>query len=428
MSRLAVLALLTWLLLVGGLGSLDRHLVAYVLPLIAYLTVAVLRRPSPDALNGEARLAKPSASAGQRIEVSGGLRSRLAPIEELQFADLVPDGLKRVAGQSEGLGYLAGGQSLGFDYQVQTERGLHHFPGIRVELSDPFNLFRSERLLAAERTLLVRPSTSTIRRVSVRPIRAGVIAGPYPARSGGPGVEFFGVRRYTPGDPIRWINWKASARGLRRLYINLFEQERIIDMGLIVDARLRSNTFAGGGSVFPHSVGAAASLAEHFLAQGNRVGLLIYGSHLDWTVPGYGRVQRERIMRRLARASEGDSRIFEQIDHLPTRLFAAKTQLILISPLLNGDLDTLIRLRARRYPLLVISPDRDRMEAPALDGSPELPLAARIARLEQRLITRSLANAGVPRLVWDLDIPLEQLLEMRLSRPQAWLRSVGVAG
>lgn len=428
MSRLALLVLLLWALLVGGLASLDRELVAFSLPLIAYLAIAALSRPAQEGLAAEARLDKSSASSGEVVGVQASLSSPSEPLEVMFVEDLVPAGLEVISGEPSGLGFLPAGGSLNLAYQVQTRRGLHHFPGLRLAVSDPFNLFPVELLADAERTLLVRPTTSAIRRISLRPRRTGVIAGPYPARAGGPGVEFFGVRRYTPGDPLRWINWKASARDLRQLYINLFEQERIIEVGLIVDARIRSNAVAGGGSVFPHSVSAAASLAEHFLAQGNRVGLLIYGSHLDWTVPGYGKAQRERIMLRLAKASEGDSRIFEQIDHLPTRLFPAKTQLILISPLLGGDLQTLIRLRARRYPVLVISPDRDRVEADVLADRPELPLAARIARVEQQLLTRSLSNAGVPRLVWDPEMPFEQLLEMRLSRPQAWLRSVNAGG
>lgn len=428
MSRLATLALLIWLLLIGGLATLNQNLVAYSLPLIAYLAVAAISRPRRDPPDGEARLSKTSSTAGETIQVSVRLVSPRAAVEELHFEDQRPKGLSQVVGPESGLAYLAAGRPLEFTYQLLVERGLHHFPGIRAVSSDPFHLFRIRVQLPVERTLMVRPSTSAIRRVSLRPQRTGVIAGAYAARSGGPGVEFYGLRRYASGDPIRWINWKASARARGQPFVNLFEQERIIDLGVIVDARLRSNAATAGGSVFPFSISAAASLAELFLSQGNRVGLLVYGSHLDWTVPGYGRLQRERIMRTLAKASEGESRIFEQIHHLPTRLFQPKTQLILVSPLLRSDLDYLIRLRARRYPLLVISPDRDRFEAAALGGVPELPLAMRIARLEQQLITRNLANAGIPRLLWNLDTPFEELIEMRLSRPQAWMRSVGAGG
>lgn len=418
--------MLIWALLIGGLATLDPLLIAYALPLIAYLAVGAFARPANADIEAQLRLDHASVSSGEQVEVGGRLISRGAAVEQLQFADQVPPAMPKLDGDAGGMAYLASGTHLDFGYRLQAVRGLHHFQGVVVTATDPFDLFQSEWLVPAERTLLVRPATRIIRRVSVQPLRTGVIAGAYAARSGGPGVEFFGLRRYVPGDPLRWINWKVSARAQRQLYVNLFEQERVIDLGLIVDARIRSNAMVSGGSVYSYSVDAAASLAELFLSQGNRVGLLIYGSHLDWTVPGYGRLQRERIMSALARTSEGESHIFEQIQHLPTRLFRAKTQLILLSPLLTGDLDYLIRLRARRYPLLVISPDRDRVEARRLAETPELELAQRIAHLEQRLITRRLANAGIPRLLWDVDLPFEQLIETRLSRPPAWLHRIGV--
>ena len=45
------------------------------------------------------------------------------------------------------------------------------------------------------------------------------------------------------------------------------------------------------------AVNAAASLADAFLTAGNRVGLLIYGLYINWTNPGYGKRQRENILR-----------------------------------------------------------------------------------------------------------------------------------
>ncbi len=425
MSRVGTVAVLVWALLILGLATLNGTILAYSLPLIAYLATAALLRPSRKSVAGEARLEKPSLAEGETVRVRGWLSVTGDPLELLEFADLHPSALKRSSGIEAGLSRLTPSQPLTFDYQMRASRGLHHFPGIHCTATDPFNLFREEWVLPAERTLLVRPSYNALRRMTVSPLRTGVIAGAYPSRSGGPGVEFFGLRQYSAGDPMRWVNWKASARSGRQLFVNLFEQERVIDLGLIVDARVRSNAVFGGGSVYPYSVAAAASLADLFLSQGNRVGLLIYGSHLDWTVPAYGRLQRERIMSALAKTTEGESRVFEQIQHLPTQLFPTKTQLILLSPLLSDDLSYLIRLRARRYPLLVISPDRDRFEVAKLQFAPDLPLAQRLANLEQQLITRSLANAGVYRLLWDLELPFEQFIEQHLSRPPAWMRSIG---
>jgi uncharacterized protein (DUF58 family) len=425
--RARFLSLVVWALIALGLVLLDGGLIALALPLVAYLAVAAVTRPDQKQLAVSAHLGQLSAVEGREIVIQVAIQSTGdQPIEEVQAWDTVPGKLEVVDGQTGVLSRLGKQGRLDFTYRIRTSRGLHHFPGVRFHATDPFNLFETDWIEPAERTLLVRPSFRRVRRVELHPSRTGVFAGPYPARQSGPGIEFFGVQPYAEGDPLRWVNWKASARHPGELFINQYEQERVIDVGLIVDARRRSNAaWDPLDSVFPYSVQATASLAELLLSQGNRVGLLIYGSHLDWTVPAYGRVQRERIMLALAKATEGESRIFDHIHHLPTRLFRPKTQLILLSTVMRRDLEYLIRLRARRYPLLVISPDLTRRDLRRMPEGRELDVARRLATIEQKLITRSLTRSGVRRLIWDVELPFEQVMETRFARPQGWLRSIG---
>jgi uncharacterized protein (DUF58 family) len=424
-SRAGFLSLVIWALIVSGLVVLDGTLIALSLPLVTYLAVAALARPLPRQVSVSAHLNQLSVIEGRELQASAAIRATGFPIEELRARDEIPTEVSVVEGAASVFARLGARDQLEFSYRFRARRGLLHFPGVRISAADPFNLFKTDWFQPAERTLLVRPSVSRVRRVDIHPSRTGVFAGPYPARHAGPGVEFFGVQPYSEGDPLRWVNWKASARYPGDLFVNQYEQERIIDIGLIVDARRRSNAVLDPReSAFPYSIQAAASLAELLLSQGNRVGLLIYGSHLDWTVPAYGRVQRERIMLALAKASEGESRIFDHIHHLPTRLFRPKTQLILMSTVLRGDVEYLIRLRARRYPLLVISPDLTQREFRNMSADNQTSLARRLATVEQDLITRNLSRSGVRRLIWDVERRFEHVMEARSVRPQGWLRSI----
>ena len=239
-------------------------------------------------------------------------------------------------------------------------------------------------------------------------------------------MEFFGVREYQLGDPRRWINWRVSARHPRALFTNEFEQERIADVGLILDARLRSDVRVRGDSLFEHAVRATASLAEAFLGDGNRVGLLVYGRFLNWTFPGYGKVQRERILQALARAQTGDSQIFDNLDYLPTRFFPAQSQLVLVSPLCRDDPPLLIRLRARGYQILVIRPDPVAFEVRALGPQPEVELAARIVGVERALLFRKLQQAGIQVVDWQVDQPFDRVVHASLGRVPHWFRAVGM--
>ena len=221
-------------------------------------------------------------------------------------------------------------------------------------------------------------------------------------------------------------HWRLSARHPRTLFTNEFEQERIADVGLILDARQRSDIRLKGDSLFEYGIRAAAALAGAFLNDGNRVGLLVYGRNLDWTFPGYGKVQRERILRALTRAKTGESLVFDNLDYLPTRFFPARSQIVVISPLCREDLSMLIRLRAHGYQLLLISPDPITFEAKALGSRPIIDLAVRIAHLERTLLLRNLRQAGIQIVDWQVDQPFDQTVHTSLHRLPYWYRVIGV--
>jgi uncharacterized protein (DUF58 family) len=372
-KRAAFLSFLAFALLVVGLALRDGSVAALSLPLLSYLALGLLQYPDRAQIEVDAHLAQSSVTEGSIVGVWVQVRNTGASLPQLRL----------------------------------FKRAFHE---------------------TTSRTMMVRPSLHRLRHVDLQPLRTGVHAGLYRARRGGPGVEFHGLRPYVAGDARRWINWKASARHGDELFVNEFEQERAVLIGIIVDARSRSNLLAGGRSSFSYSVQAAASLSDLFLAQANRVGLMIYGSHLDWTIPGYGRMQRERIMLALAGARAGHSRIFDRMKYLPSRLFAPQSRLIFISPVIREDVGFLRILRARGYQILVVIPDRITAEAELLSGKSDLSLAIRLARIEQVLITRGLAHVGIQRVVWDISQPLEQVIEAQVGRPRRWMRAVGARG
>lgn len=279
--------------------------------------------------------------------------------------------------------------------------------------------------MEARSQLFVFPPLTRLRQVTIRPRRTKVYAGQVPAKAGGSGTDFFGVREYHPGDPPRTINWRASAHSTEALYSNEFQQERVADVGIVLDGRLRANEFARGHSLFEHSVQAAAALADALLMQGNRVGLLVYATFLHWTVPGYGKVQRERILHSLAHAKPGGSQVFSDLDHIPTRLFPVESQIILVSPLLEDDLLPLMQLRAQGYQVLAVCPDPVKFEISYLKKDRNVDMASRIIMLERAMLLQKVRRVGVQVLDWDVSEPFDLVVKRKLGRPPAWLRAVG---
>jgi uncharacterized protein (DUF58 family) len=229
------------------------------------------------------------------------------------------------------------------------------------------------------------------------------------------------VRDYQKGDSPRWINWRATARHPQNVYSNEFEQERSADVGLILDGRRRTNDF-NNRSIFEYSVVATAALADGFLTAGNRVGLLFYGRQMIWTIPGYGKLQSERILHDLSRLEPGDSQNFNEL-YIPKHLFPSRSQMVLISSLLDEDYDVLAALRLRGYPLLVVCPDPVSFEAGGLPRKQTHLLAMRIARLQRAALLRRLRGTGTRVVDWDTSQPFEQTASRELER-----RSVSPGG
>lgn len=152
-------------------------------------------------------------------------------------------------------------------------------------------------------------------------------------------MEFFGCREYRPGDEIRRINWKASARA-GQLVVTEYEEERAADVAVVLDVREAAYRAENPLDLLDHAVrGRRAS--SRGSSRGNRVGLLLYGAYLDWIYPGYGRRHGERLLRRLAAARPGRSEIFAELRRIPTQLLPSGSQIAVVSPSSRGMRRTL---------------------------------------------------------------------------------------
>jgi uncharacterized protein (DUF58 family) len=424
--RVFLLGSLVYALLFLGLATLNGGMLALAIPLVVLLGATFLWGPETPQLRIVRSLSAESVPAGTPVVVTLSIVNEGPRLEEVTIEDAVPSTLEVTDGAASALSSLPTGGEIEITYTVCGKRGAFEFRDVRVVASEHLGVFRRRATFLVPGRLFIVPAVSRMRQVAIRPLRTRAYAGPIPARQGGSGVAFYGVREYQPGDPLRWINWRVSARHRHRLFTNEFEQERVADVGLILDARCRSDVRGSGGVLFEHAIAATASLALAFLNDGNRVGLLVYGGFLDWTFPGYGKLQRRRILEALARAETGESMVFESFDYLPTRFFPAKSQLVLVSPLCMGDPPMLVRLRARGYQLLVVSPDPVSFEARMLGARPGVELAARIALLERALLLRRLRRAGIQVVDWQVDQPFDRIVHAALDRTPQWFRAVGV--
>lgn len=395
-------------LLISGLVFKSSDLLVLGLPYLIF-TLFPLWRSLPNPRWTAERSVEPSRIlSGQPCAIELRITNGGGDLTEVHLSDQIPEGLEP-RGAWEYHGECQAGKTLTLSYSAMGVRGKYGLRGIAATVMDSMGLTRSEVFISCPQALTVLPEVSMIEKLPISPRRTRVFAGMIRSRESGAGIEFLGTRAFADGDPLRHINWKASARW-GRLITNLFEQERIADIGLVLDARKVSEVRNGVESLFEHAIQAAAGLARHFLRQGNRVGLLIYGSYIHWTIPGYGKRQAERMMSTLAGAELGDHAAFQEFRHLPSRLFPPESQVVLVSPLRREDVVPLQRLRALGYRVLVVSPDPIAFEKRMFSAGRACELAERFARLERNAVLAKLRRTGVQAVDWDVSIPLQVAL------------------
>ncbi len=410
-------------LVLFGLAGLNSAVIALAIPLLVYLAAGFWLRPAPPQLTGSRALSVGRAIVGQPVTITLKVTNAGAPIAEVLIEESVPAGFEVIDGETRLLTPLATNETATLEYTIRGTRGLYRFSGVQITASSALGIFSRRSALASDNQLLIQPEAARLRAITIRPPRTRGFAGPIPSRQGGSGVDFLGLREYQMGDRLRWVNWRVTARAMERtthgVFTNVFEQERLADIGIILDARQTSDLRTSEGALFEYSNRAAAALTESFLDAGNRVGLLIYGSGIDGVFPGYGRMQRDRILRALGRAVAGHHFVFETLRNLPTRFFPAQSQIIFVSPVGSDDPPTLLQLRAQGYAVMVVSPNPIAYEARAFADDYIARSAKRIADAERSFNFQQMRRAGIQVVDWDVALPLDAVIHEALARQPA---------
>ena len=118
------------------------------------------------------------------------------------------------------------------------------------------------------------------------------------SRRAGVGIQHFDHRDYAPGDEVRHIDWRQTARR-RQPIVRRFEAESVSDWTLLLDAS--SSMACPGAAKWQAAACLAAGLAYALLQAGHRVGLVVFGARVLWHCPrGRGQPHYAAIAGRLA--------------------------------------------------------------------------------------------------------------------------------
>ena len=165
----------------------------------------------------------------------------------------------------------------------------------------PSTSARSATSLIEPKALMGIRSLELRARAVVEGFWSGLHRSPYHGFS----VEFTEYRQYTPGDDLRYLDWRVYARS-DRYYIKKFEDETNLRCHLVTD-QSQSMAYGSGGHTKAHYAATLAATLAYFLhLQGDAVGLLTFDEAVrDYLPPRHRADHLRQLMLTLEKPAGG---------------------------------------------------------------------------------------------------------------------------
>jgi uncharacterized protein (DUF58 family) len=407
--RVTAYAALTALFLLAALALRRPELAVLALPFATPLALGLRLARTP-----EVRLWVTLERERALEEDEIGVEITLAtywPIERLELLLVVPEGLEVASGDSSVSVRLGWDDERTLELRLRCLRwGNYDVGDIRLRARDRLGLLVWEERIDRRTRLRVYPLPETLRRI-VPPVATQPFTGNEVARQKGEGLEFADLRAFAPGDRVRSINWRASARragAANELVVNVRHPERNSDVILFLDTF--ADARSGGRSTLDLAVRATSTLATRYLERRDRVGLVSFGGVLRWLTPGMGIGQRYRIVDSLLESEIAFNYAWKDVSIIPARTLPPQALVLAITPLLDvRAIAALTDLRARGYDLAIVEVSPVGFTEPGTSEADQL--AHRLWVLQRRELRARYERVGVAVATWSEHVPVDAALE-----------------
>jgi len=290
-------------------------------------------------------------------------------------------------------------------------KGEHRFPGLRVESIHP--LFAKEstiHVIEDEKVVKVLPIIYPLRRLRTPRTRSKmVIPLTSVSRLGPQTTDFAEIRTYVYGDPIKFINWKATARsGSRVPLVNRYEREGKKTVMIILDATQNMNMGTNIYNSIEYGVAATASLSYFFLKKGLNVSLYVPG--YEYFIPPLtGLRQFIIILKQLMNVNNGVGSVHDignvtkyrryLVEYVPLIVMLTNVSPQIYTPVANlvKTYSGLIKSsRTQGVPMILVDVFPFKLEFEDYTG-----LALKVYKVEKELVYKKLASLGIYVIPWD---------------------------
>ncbi|MBN1287787.1 MAG: DUF58 domain-containing protein [Anaerolineae bacterium] len=204
-------------------------------------------------------------------------------------------------------GVVAPRETITLDYHVRPlKRGDFAFGDINLRWAGPLNFYVRQGVVKAGESVKVYPNLHEIRKYDLL-VRRDQLAemGFRNVRLRGEGTTFESLRDYTPDDPYRIINWKATARRGKPISTD-YEPERsqrvmaLVDVGRMMHSPIRVHE--PDGAVWDMAkvdfvINSVLLFGYVATLKGDQVGLLVFADQVQqYIAPAAGRAHFQKLL------------------------------------------------------------------------------------------------------------------------------------
>ena len=162
-----------------------------------------------------------------------------------------------------------------------TERGEYVFGNLNVYVTSPLRLLAKRYIFDNGQMVPTYPSYFQLKKYDLMAFSNNLFQhGLKKIRRIGHTMEFEQIKEYVPGDDIRTINWKATAKK-NALMINQFQDEKSQSVYMIIDkGRVMKMPF-NGLSLLDYAINASLVLSNVILKKNDKAGIVAFSKKVE---------------------------------------------------------------------------------------------------------------------------------------------------
>lgn len=360
------------MIFIGLVASEGLLLVVGSLVIVLALAARVWQRYAFRSVSHSRSIGRQRAFIGDTLDYSVTLdNDKVLPLIWVDIHDSFPDGLDLIGATIRGSGLESNRQhsittSL-LPYQKATwkyslkcsKRGYHRIGPVRLRTGDIFGFSSAETSYGAFDHILVYPRVLDLQGLLFPPEHTmGDVRGSRPLYFDTNRVV--GQRDYRPRDPMKHIDWKATAR-TRRLQTKVFEP--VVSMNVLIAMNGSSREYIWQGSnrrLFERTVTLAASVADLADHRGYTYGVVsnaVASYSGKWiNVPmGASSSQLSITLEALAMAAPFVVAPLAEVLNTERNSLPAGTTVLLVTPYLGDSLvNEIAGIRDHGFPVIVL--------------------------------------------------------------------------